>query len=532
MQEITLLGRGMYLMEEPLFFGVAFEESPFMTYSITGRNQVSSPDVVTVVHPTEALLDSGNHRGSLTNKIPDGSFEVFGQNGGLGVPILVAGDQANYSEYNYLPGEDDYKRWTHWMQVGSGAVWVGANDRAYHGNYSAKTTLGAEAVSVVSARHPNVYYQTINETFGTPTLYYGRAVGQSITLASSGSLQSIKFLIAKQGSPTDSLFAQVSTSMGGTALGVSNFVNGASLETYPNPGWVTFTFTDVSLEAGVEYYVWVERSGPVGAPNVDYYFLQRTDGVTGDVYAGGAQFTYGVDDVWHKYDTYPSDYDMIFDGVLGTGTWSVDTKTGDASSRVLVPFRRDIHELVWPVADNQIFGWYSVDDTEHLNPHYNPPGWKNTVTAHVYAEQPCQLVMNIEIGGYNERLELGDSSPVPLPTVTHTVTHDVSPGSQQRFEIMYPTPYYEIFCAGNGDHMVTRLELQIINGVVGSSVWIDDVYHSGNLTTETNVMTTVGVAEWVTDERGKYIGAKLWFRVGDLIPPHCIAPEAPCWTSA
>lgn len=59
-----------------------------------------------------------------------------------------------------------------------------------------------------------------------------------------------------------------------------------------------------------------------------------------------------------------------------------------------------------------------------------------------------------------------------------------------------------------------QLHYRINGGSTGQTVYLDNVYTWQIITNDVIPIMTIGVAEWITDEGGAYIGAKLWFKAG------------------
>ena len=74
-----------------------------------------------------------------------------------------------------------------------------------------------------------------------------------------------------------------------------------------------------------------------------------------------------------------------------------------------------------------------------------------------------------------------------------------------------------------------RVEIVARNGTSGQAVYVDEVEGQPRLRPTSLPLLTVGVAEWVQDEQGMYVGAKLWFKLGteDYVPPVAPPPKLP-----
>lgn len=65
------------------------------------------------------------------------------------------------------------------------------------------------------------------------------------------------------------------------------------------------------------------------------------------------------------------------------------------------------------------------------------------------------------------------------------------------------------------NHIMHTLLSRLTGGSSGDKVFIDECYLWPNMTTSGGLpLITIGVAEWIQDQGGLYIGAKLWVKVG------------------
>jgi len=61
-----------------------------------------------------------------------------------------------------------------------------------------------------------------------------------------------------------------------------------------------------------------------------------------------------------------------------------------------------------------------------------------------------------------------------------------------------------------------------INGTPGDVVYLDNVFITRRMRNSEIPIMTIGVAEWVLDDAGAYIGADLWFKVGEPLGDYCV----------
>ena len=94
-------------------------------------------------------------------------------------------------------------------------------------------------------------------------------------------------------------------------------------------------------------------------------------------------------------------------------------------------------------------------------------------------------------------------------------------GDQKRCSLEMHVPYWihpNVFPfvppADNGiwGFPIVHFEIWAEDGQLGESIYVDEVYAWPDLTTQGLPMLTIGVAEWIKDERDMYVGAHLWFK--------------------
>ena len=111
---------------------------------------------------------------------------------------------------------------------------------------------------------------------------------------------------------------------------------------------------------------------------------------------------------------------------------------------------------------------------------------------------------------------MGGEARVTVP-ITGGKWNDVSfylPQAQTQWHTPSRPPGHALWVSGPGWQQET-FRFRISNGSPGQTVRLDNVYVWPDLKNIYVPMVTIGVAEWVVDEQGAYIGAKLWVKVGE-----------------
>ena len=111
---------------------------------------------------------------------------------------------------------------------------------------------------------------------------------------------------------------------------------------------------------------------------------------------------------------------------------------------------------------------------------------------------------------------LGNDVKVKVP-ITGGQWNEVSfylPRAKNQWHTPSLPPGHDLFVSGPG-WMYEVFRFRINNGKPGQVARLDNVYVWPDIKNVYVPMVTVGVAEWVQDEQGAYIGAKLWIKVGD-----------------
>ena len=111
---------------------------------------------------------------------------------------------------------------------------------------------------------------------------------------------------------------------------------------------------------------------------------------------------------------------------------------------------------------------------------------------------------------------MGSSETVKVPIVGGK-WNDVSfylPRGKNQWQLPNYPPGHALQYGGPGwQHETFRFRIN--NGSPGQVVYLDNVYVWPDIRNIYVPMVTIGVAEWVVDEQGAYIGAKLWVKVGE-----------------
>lgn len=143
-----------------------------------------------------------------------------------------------------------------------------------------------------------------------------------------------------------------------------------------------------------------------------------------------------------------------------------------------------------PLVDSDV--WY-----DYWNTYYDPPRFREQSDTWV----TCHL---------------GNDARVTVP-VKGGQWNDVSfylPQAQNQWHTPSWPPGHDLHIGGPG-WMFETFRFRISDGKPGQTVRLDNVYVWPDLKNIYVPMVTVGVAEWVQDEQGAYIGAKLWVKVGE-----------------
>lgn len=213
----------------------------------------------------------------------------------------------------------------------------------------------------------------------------------------------------------------------------------------------------------------------------------------------------------------------IVKGKATQGDYSATVTLDNPVSRWLYPI--DFYEYVnngsifgqsYPYTEDGLYGW-EVEEWGREIPWVNPNNGTNTIRAKVFATAACSLEYTGYVAGHNawayEKFGYGPTLPWhDLVPVYNNGSVPVDAGRWNDISWTFPIPYLE---AGT-DNLIVKQSMRVA-GTPGTQIWIDDVYVDSNLHTTHDLVFTVGVAEWVQDEQGFYVGAKLWIKSGSPV---------------
>lgn len=145
----------------------------------------------------------------------------------------------------------------------------------------------------------------------------------------------------------------------------------------------------------------------------------------------------------------------------------------------------------------------------------NPPLNKTTFTAHVYSDGPCEFEFYRRDWGWwggedpTYSLDLGlDGLVIAIAPNVWSEARFVSPINPAQW------PNYPLIIADQDELFFRTIKLRVKGGSPGQKVYIDNCWLWPDLTTRGAPLLTIGVAEWIRDDRGMYLGAHLWFKTG------------------
>ncbi len=168
----------------------------------------------------------------------------------------------------------------------------------------------------------------------------------------------------------------------------------------------------------------------------------------------------------------------------------------------------------------------------------------------VYSDQDCTLESWVTFW-YDGETNVPTRHDIPEFPATHTIDYDrqddfdVKGGEWNKIEFVSVTPSnlmpgmpFPVHQPGDRPantyeegHFGT-MRLRVKNGRVGQKVYIDDVDVWPVLHPASDPFITVGVARWIVDDGGAYVGADVWIKVSDTIgftvgAPSVSPPPAP-----
>lgn len=174
---------------------------------------------------------------------------------------------------------------------------------------------------------------------------------------------------------------------------------------------------------------------------------------------------------------------------------------------------------------NDVVSWTSdITSTFGANPSgirpiaFNPPLDKWTINLKVYATTAVTYETIIrQWDDYSDNVQ-----PWYRLLKEDTYTQDIPANEWTEVQFEYKAteywlthPPYDVDDFQSDDFLIHTWFSRFTGGTAGTKVYVDDCYMWPNATTAGGLpMITIGVAEWVQDEGGAYIGAKLWIKAG------------------
>jgi hypothetical protein len=308
-----------------------------------------------------------------------------------------------------------------------------------------------------------------------------------------------------------------------------------------------------------------------GAPNSEMYSALRTELVTVRTNEWGSKYqTYGpadwygpsrwvqTEDVRERWAlTNAISHDL---GVGSEGEWSAEVTLGPSGqSNWLIPFNFDFFDSgLWNLPGNNPTeswrNWVSVAEESHTNVSTNfgggiyasmmPPPYLGGFGgfAYVHSANPVELEVSATLSGEKYWVQGQDPEPRgrsvfpdsnwwpgtdPDDRFTYREIAQVDfagttagGGKWSRVDIdlpydgwrAYPDSNYCLGLRGEPTDLWWTLRFRV-KGSPGEVVRLDNVYLDWNLRNSEVPILTVGVDEWIVDEAGVYIGARLWVKM-------------------
>lgn len=149
----------------------------------------------------------------------------------------------------------------------------------------------------------------------------------------------------------------------------------------------------------------------------------------------------------------------------------------------------------------------------------NPAQVRTTFAIHAYSDGPCTLEVSRRDWSYD--------GPAPyfsreLSVQTQTFPVLANTWGEARFVSLidpriWPNYPDTIDGADNlvgTDSIFSTFKVRVTGGAPGQKVYVDNCWIWPDFTTTSAPLLTVGVAEWIRDDKGMYVGARLWFKQG------------------
>ena len=152
---------------------------------------------------------------------------------------------------------------------------------------------------------------------------------------------------------------------------------------------------------------------------------------------------------------------------------------------------------------------------------FNPPQDKWTINLKVYATTAVTYEAIIRQWDDYDTSFYDEFNSYYRPLHEDTYTQEIIPNEWNEIQFEYKAlEYWTAHPPSNplplSDEWLFHTWMsRFTGGTSGTKVYVDDCYMWPNASTSGGLpMITIGVAEWVQDEGGAYIGAKLWIKVG------------------
>jgi len=462
MYEFQAKGRGEYLFEDPIFFGTAFGSPPTLSYS--SITDGSGPPVIPFRTVPPRLyrknIDSnhlGNHSMGTNNTILDPGFEVQGQF----IPLL--GDDARYIPVT----SDSPKSWEYFDNDIPLGEWPEAREPRYIGPPGEYDFWNHWPSTVFAAWHKGGYEPA-------PNLYGDREpLDGTNSWIQTGETEG-RWAITNEKSHDYGVGAK------GEYSAKYTFVEDGSSNWMIPLGWMS------------GWPEWLSFDYPDKA-HWGFFSLQSW----GDNSYGGATAIPPILPGWEGTAAVWSDEDCEFEA-WNYNWW--DTEGFEGSEPMEYGFwdERYWDYIPMPMSYDDPTPMHDSDAWfDYWSDRYDPPRWveqsRTWITCH-----------------------MGSSETVKVPIVGGK-WNDVSyylPRGKNQWQLPNHPPGHPLNLSGPGWQQET-FRFRINNGSPGQVVYLDNVYVWPDIRNIYVPMVTIGVAEWVVDEQGAYIGAKLWIKVGE-----------------
>lgn len=214
-------------------------------------------------------------------------------------------------------------------------------------------------------------------------------------------------------------------------------------------------------------------------------------------------------DTWFAYDTFPN-----YPDYPGAAHWCFITLVTEGefvgTGEPPVMFGWNGTASVWSDTDCEFEAWeycFWADET-------NSDWWDYSYMPQSYGSDVSLLYGDMytdHASPSSSVARLGSDNKVTVPIVggewndiSFYLPRDRNQWQPMNYSVGGPGLIYETF------------RFRLNNAVAGQVVYLDNIYLWPDVKNIYVPMVTVGVAEWVQDEHGAYIGAKLWVKVGDV----------------